>query len=290
VVRVLRPTTLDEAFAVLRDADEGTKVVAGGTALMLMMRAGLIFPETLVSLEEIQGLNYLSVDDRQVRLGGLTTLRAMERSADLASVLPTLTQALPLVANHRVRNRATIGGNLCEADYASDPPSILVTLCCQVRLRSARGERLVPLRDFLVDYYETTIEHDELAVEVLVPLPLAGTRTNYVKYVSRTSEDRPCVGVAASLLVQDGVCRAVDVQVAGATSTPFSVPEALADCLGQAPSDDLWAHVANAFESNIEPIDDARGSSGYRRHVTGRLIKRTLRGLTQDGQNGATRL
>jgi carbon-monoxide dehydrogenase medium subunit len=290
VVRVLRPTTLDEAFGILRDADENTKVVAGGTALMLMMRTGLIFPETLVSLESIPGLDYISIDAAEVRLGGLTTLRTMERSAQLGQALPTLTQALGLVANHRVRNRATIGGNLCEADYASDPPSILVTLGCQVRLRSSRGERLVPLREFLVDYYETMIEHDELAVEVVVPRTAPGTRTDYVKYVSRTSEDRPCVGVAASLLVVDGTCRALDVQVAGATSTPFSVPEALADCVGQAPTDDLWAHVGHAFESTIEPIDDVRGSSDYRRKVAGRLVERTLRGLTENHENGATRL
>jgi carbon-monoxide dehydrogenase medium subunit len=290
VVRVLRPTTLDEVLAVLRDSNEDTKVVAGGTALMLMMRTGLLFPDALVSLEDITGLDYIAIDEREVRLGGLTTLRTMERSKDLAAVLPTLTQALPLVANHRVRNRATIGGNLCEADYASDPPSILVTLECQVRLRSTRGERLVPLRDFLVDYYETTIEHDELAVEVIVPRPDARTRTHYVKYVSRTSEDRPCVGVAASLQVIDGTCRAVNVQIAGATSTPFSVPQALDDCVGQAPTDDLWAHVAHAFETEIDPIDDVRGSSAYRRQVTGRLVKRTLRGLTQHHPNGANRL
>jgi carbon-monoxide dehydrogenase medium subunit len=111
-----------------------------------------------------------------------------------------------------------------------------------------------------------------------------------VKYVSRTSEDRPCVGVAASLLVIDGACRAVDVQIAGATATPFTVRRALADCVGQAPSDDLWSHVAHAFETEIEPIDDVRGSSDYRRRVTGRLVRRTLRGLAQDNANGATRL
>ncbi len=96
--------------------------------------------------------------------------------------------------------------------------------------------------------------------------------------------------VAASLQVVDGTCRAVNVQVAGATATPFSVPHALADCVGQAPTDGLWAHVAHAFATEIDPIEDVRGSSAYRRQVTGRLVARTLRGLTQNHQNGATRL
>jgi carbon-monoxide dehydrogenase medium subunit len=290
-VRVLRPTNLSEALSLLRNAAEDSKVVAGGTALMLMMRNGLIFPEALISLEQIPDLDYIDVGTDEVRLGGLTTLRSMERSPELQQALPTLAQALGLVANHRVRNRATIAGNVCEADYASDPPAILLTLGCRVRLRSSTGERVVPLREFLVDYYETSIAHDELAVEVIVPRPAPGTRTQYVKYVSRTAEDRPCVGVAASLsLTPDGTCSQVDVQVAGATATPFSVPQALADCVGRSGDEEMWDHIARAYETEIEPIDDIRGSADYRRLVTGRLVRRTLRSLARTVRNGATQL
>lgn len=290
-MQVLRPTSVPETLAMLEASDEEAKMVAGGTALMLMLRNGLIFPSGLIALDRIGGLDYIVTDDTTIRIGALTTLRTVERSAELQSLLPTLTQALGMVANHRVRNRATIAGNLCEADYASDPPAILTTLDCQVRVASVRGERLIALTDLLVDYYETSLEHDELAVEVIIPRPAAGTRTNYLKYVSRSAEDRPCVGVAAVLSIDEaGLCRGVNVQIAGATPTPFSVPSALQQCVGAEPSDATWGHIAHAYVDAIEPIGDARGSTNYRKRVTGVLIGRALREMNDDYVNGATKL
>lgn len=290
-MQVLRPTSVAETLTLLNESDEGTKIVAGGTALMLMLRNGLIFPTDLIALERIEGLNYIETNDTTIRIGALTTLRTIERSEELQSLLPTLTQALGMVANHRVRNRATIAGNVCEADYASDPPAILATLGCQVRVLGPRGERLIALTDLLVDYYETSLDHNELAVEVIIPRPDAGTRTNYLKYVSRSSEDRPCVGVAASLsLDSTGRCLGVDVQVAGATPTPFSVPSVLRECIGADSGDAAWDHIARSYAEGIEPIDDARGSAEYRKRVTGVLVGRALREMNDDYVNGATKL
>ncbi|MFE4540992.1 FAD binding domain-containing protein [Arthrobacter sp. NPDC056727] len=290
-MQVLRPTSVTEALALLDASDEDAKIISGGTALMLMLRNGLVFPSGLIALDRIEGLDYIKADDAEIRIGALTTLRTMERSAELQALLPTLTQALGMVANHRVRNRATIAGNVCEADYASDPPSILTTLGCQVRVEGPEGERLIPLPELLVDYYETSLEHNELAVEVIIPTPVAGTRTNYLKYVSRSSEDRPCVGVAASLSTgDDGLCRRVNVQIAGATATPFSIPSVLKECEGAEPSKETWEHIARSYAEAIEPIDDVRGSAAYRRRVTRVLVERALREMNDDYVNGATKL
>lgn len=290
-MQVLRPTGVPETLAMLDASDEGSKIIAGGTALMLMLRNGLIFPTELIALDRIEGLDYIEADDEAIRIGALTTLRSIERSQEMKALLPTLTQALGMVANHRVRNRATIAGNVCEADYASDPPAILTTLGCQIRVASTKGERLIALGDLLVDYYETSLEHNELAIEVIIPRPDASTRTNYVKYVSRSSEDRPCVGVAASLSTDDnGRCRSVNVQIAGATSTPFSVPSVLEESTGAALGDATWEHIARSYAEAIEPIDDARGTADYRKRVTRVLVGRALREMNEDYVNGATKL
>jgi carbon-monoxide dehydrogenase medium subunit len=114
MMRVLRPQTIAETLHLLDEAGDDSKLIAGGTALMLMIRNGLLFPEQLIALDRVSGLDYVNVEANVIRLGALTSLRALERSAELQKVVPTLTQALGLVANHRVRQRATIGGNLSE--------------------------------------------------------------------------------------------------------------------------------------------------------------------------------
>jgi carbon-monoxide dehydrogenase medium subunit len=290
-MRVLRPESRAEALGMLDAGDEDCKVIAGGTAVMLMLRNGLLYPSQLVALDRVAGMDYLHLDGGDIRLGALTSLRTLERSAHLQRVLPTLTATLPLVANHRVRQRATIGGNLSESDYASDPPAVLTTLGCKVRITSSRGERLMALPDFLVGYYETALVHGELVTEVIVPRPSPTARTTYIKFISRAAEDRPCVGVAAYLDVDEsGRCTDLRVAVAGSTATPFVLPEVTDACRGGKADASMWAEVAAAYRDAIKPIDDARGSAPYRKHVTESLVRRALETVARNQENGASRL
>jgi carbon-monoxide dehydrogenase medium subunit len=290
-MRVRRPGSTVEALRLLAEAGEDCKIIAGGTAIVLMIQNGLLYPEELVSLERLPGLDYIDVGPDAIRLGGLATLRSLERSTALQDALPTLTAALGLVANHRVRQRATIGGNVSEADYASDPPSVLVTLGAQVRIMSTAGERWLPLGEFLLDYYTTALEPDEMVVEVVVPRPAPRARTTYLKYVSRSVEDRPCVGVAAYVdRDETGRCTELRIAVAGATSTPFTLSDVTADCRGRILDEAAWQEVGTAFSEAITPIDDIRGSTAYRKHVTGQLVARALETTSVDGVNGAVRL
>lgn len=286
-----RPESTGEALQILADGGEDCTVIAGGTAVMLMMRNGLLHPEHLVSIDRLPDLDFVHTGDESVRLGSLTKLRTMERSPALHSVLPTLGQTLGLVANHRVRQQATIGGNVSEADYASDPPAVLTTLDCRVRLVSTRGERWLPISEFLVDYYTTAKEPDELVLEVVIPRPSPTAHTTYIKYVSRSSEDRPCVGVAAYVdLDEGGRCANLRVAIAGATSTPFVLSEATDACRGATFDSAAWREVAGSYEAGIRPIDDVRGASAYRKHVTGELVLRALQAASSAQPNGAMRL
>jgi len=290
-MQVSRPDSTAEVLRILDEESEECTVIAGGTAVMLMMRNGLLYPEHLVSLDRLPDLDYVDAGEDVIRMGALTKLRTLERSRKLQVALPSLTSTLRLVANHRVRQQATIGGNVSEADYASDPPAVLVTLGCRVRLSSAAGERCLPLSEFLVDYYTTAKEPNELVVEVTVPRPSPSARTTYIKYVSRSSEDRPCVGVAAYVDLDDGGrCTDLRVAVAGATSTPFMLPAIVDTCRGRLLDRTAWRELADEFRQSIQPIGDIRGSTPYRKHVTGELVFRALEKVSTTTANGAMRL
>jgi carbon-monoxide dehydrogenase medium subunit len=290
-MQLLQPETVVEAVALAAEGGEGCKVIAGGTALMLMMRNGLLYPDQLIALDRIPTLSYIDTGGEVVRMGALTTLRRLQRSPELSRILPTLTASLGLVANHRVRHRATIGGNLSEADYASDPPAVLTTLGCRVRIASRDSEREVPLSEFLLDFFETTLAPGEIVTEVLVPRPPSAARSTYLKYVSRSAEDRPCVGVAAYLEMDESThCREVRVAVSGATATPFTLAEVTSSFRGAPASTQVWSEIAEAYSETISPISDGRGSAAYRKHVIGKLIRRALEETAASGENGARRL
>lgn len=276
-MRVHQPETVDEALDLLSELGDEAAVISGGTAMVLMLKTGLIAPEAMVSLGRISGLSEIVEDDGLLKLGALTTLRAGEMSPLVREVLPVLSDTLSKVANVRVRNVATIGGNLAEADYASDPPATLLALRGSVIARSKRGERDIPLTDFFVDFYETALEADELITEVRVPKLNSTSGAAYIKYVTRSSEDRPCVGVAAVVdLGEDNVCRSLRVVVGAVAATPQEVEAAEDLAVGKDLDDELIGEIAQAYSESIDPIDDLRGSKWYRRKVIGVFVKRTI--------------
>jgi len=162
-IKLLQPAELDEAVALLAAANEEAKIIAGGTALVIMLRNRLIAPATLISLGRLQELRSIRHEPGTgLRIGALTTVRETEMSPVVRQHNPMLPQAFGKVCNVRVRHAATVGGNLSEADYASDPPCALVALRARVKARSTRGEREIPLTDLFKNFYETALASDEI--------------------------------------------------------------------------------------------------------------------------------
>src|SRR4051794_31059028 len=164
------PSSVDEAVATLARYEGEARPIAGGTALVLMLRQGLIAPPAVVRLDRLPNLTGIAVEGDTLRLGALATLRAVGDSPVVRERLPLLAGACALVGNIRVRNAATIGGNLCEADYASDPPGVLVALDARVVVQGSGGRRELPVAELIADFYETSLAPDELVTEVRVPL------------------------------------------------------------------------------------------------------------------------
>jgi aerobic carbon-monoxide dehydrogenase medium subunit len=266
----LKPSSLDEAIAQLVEYGGDARVVAGSTALTIMLRQGLIDPAALVLLRGIDGLNAIERENGHVRVGALVTHREAERSAELAGAIPVLAETFGRVANVRVRNQATVGGVLAEADYASDPPAVFVGLGAEIEARGSDGTRTIPAGEFFRAFYETALEPTEILTSVRVPVPAAGTGAVYKKYVSRSSEDRPCVGVFASA-GPDGV----RVVVGAAAETPQTFPEV--EALGANGLDaPTIATIAEHYSEAIDTLDDMRGSAWYRREMVRVWVARAL--------------
>ena len=192
----LTPSSLDAALE-LRAGRKDATVLAGGTFLGILANQGFIDPPALLSLGGVRELRAIEVRAGELRIGAMVTHRTLERDERVRAGWPALAHAFSLVASPRVRNQATVGGVLADADYASDPPAMLVALGARVVLHSPRGEREVTVEDLILGYYETCIADDELLVEVRVPA--APERAVYRKFRSRSSEEGVSHSAAAAL-------------------------------------------------------------------------------------------
>lgn len=272
-----RPRSVAEAVSLLAELGDDAKVVAGGTALTIMLRERLIAPGSLVWIGGLPDLDGIEVRDGELRLGALVRHRDVERSPLVREHLPVLADAFGKVANVRVRNAATVGGVLAEADYASDPPAVFRALDAVVEVTGPDGTRDVAVEDFLVAFYQTALETAELVTAVRVPLLDAGTGAVYEKFVTRSSEDRPCVGVCAVVrLADDGTLADVRAAVGAAAEVPLRLRDAEAAALGAAPDAATFGRLADAYADAVDPLDDMRGSAWYRREMVRVWVRRAL--------------
>ncbi|HSK96141.1 MAG TPA: xanthine dehydrogenase family protein subunit M, partial [Euzebyales bacterium] len=277
--RFVEPRTVEEVCATLARSS-GAKLISGGTAVVLMMRQGLIRPEVLVSLGRLEGLRHIDGEDGVVRIGGRTTLSEIAASPLVRERLPSLAYACGRVGNVRIRNVATLGGNLAEADYASDPPAVLASLGATCTARGATGSRTIAVLDLITGFYETSLAHGEVITEIQVPAPAGQRRVDYQKYISRSSEDRPCVGVAARAdLDAAGAVGALDVVVGAVAPVLQRLPEVTAQVAGRPLDDEAVAHVSRGYAQGITPMSDARGSAWYRRRMIEVFVRRALEEL-----------
>jgi carbon-monoxide dehydrogenase medium subunit len=284
------PDTVDEVLALLAAHGEDAKVVAGGTAFTVLWRAGLLSVGHLVGCTRLPGLDGISADDDIVSLGALTRLRSTEVSSRVRERLPVLAAALSHVGNLRVRNAATWGGNVAEADNTSDLPCLLAALDAEVHVRSVSGERTIPIGEFFVDFFETALAPDELVTKVRIPVPAPGCSGSYVKFVSRSAEDRTCLGVAAFVdRAEDGTCNSVRVAAVGAGPVPLRVPEAEQSLHGAAASGEEIRELAAHYVAAADPLSDIRGSAEFRLRVLPELVVEALTRASA-GHNGAVLL
>lgn len=274
----LTPETVEEVLALLHEHGEDAKILAGGTALVIMMKQRLLMPDVLISLDRVRSLNFAEATDGVLRLGGLLTHRAAELASSVRTQVPVLAETYHHVATIRIRNMATVAGSLAHADPNQDPPTTLLALDAQVRLASTQGQRDVALADFFTDYYETAMQPDELLTEVRVPLPQLHTGSAYCKFLPRSADDYATVGIAATVRVNPstGACEDCRIAMGCVGVTPLRAQAAEDIMRGQQRTDTLFREAAAAAQQVTDPISDTRGTSEYKRAMAGVFVRRAL--------------
>lgn len=283
---LLEPTSLQEAFSLLEEHGDDAKVMAGGTALVLLMKQRLLNPGYLVSIMNIPGLADIRWDPASgLTIGGLARHADVEKHPAVKEHYPALHETMHHVAQPRVRNMATLGGNLCHADPMQDPGSTLIAHRATVVLSSAAGERELPLEDFFVDYYTTAIEPNEILTAIKVPAPKANSGAAHIKFTPRSVEDYATVGVAAVVVTPGAGSRKIeDISIGFNSVAPASFRAAAAEDIlrGKELTDELLEQAAQAAMEQADPTPDVRGSADYKRDMTGVFLKRAVKAALEN--------
>lgn len=278
-----RPTQLSEALRLLDDDDPAIRPMGGGTAIALMMKARFLEPLRLVCLDRVDGLRGITMDPggAAVRIGATTTFAEIERSEELATAFPVLRHALRDIANVRVRNVATVGGNLAHADPHLDLPPIWNALGARVHLVGPGGEREIPVEDLTLGYYETCIEPGEVITGISVPLH-ADARNTYVKVTTRARHDWPALGLAVQARVDGGTVGDCRIVLSAATDRPIRLTAAEAVLCNGRPTPATLDEVAAAAVATVDIESDERGSREYKNHLLAVHLRRALHDLVGD--------
>ncbi len=279
---LVEPTSLAEALGLLDADDPAVRPLGGGTALMLMMKAGVFRPTRLVSLRKVGGMSGIKAGgDGSLTIGAMTPLAALEHSAEVARAAPVITRTMRRLSNVRVRNVATVGGALAHGDPHMDLPPVLIALGASVTAVGPRGERTLKVEDLLTGYYETALEKNELISTVSIP-PQGARRAAYIKFTAGSAEDWPALGVAVSVEAAGDTLKSATV-VASAATTKATRLATAEKALGGAKVDDKTLRAAgDAGAQEADVIADVRGSAAYKRELirvhVGRAVRQALAG------------
>jgi carbon-monoxide dehydrogenase medium subunit len=270
------PSSIDETFALLEEYGDNARVMAGGTALVVIMKQSLLGADHIVSLHRLPGMDTIHLADDGLHIGALARHSDVETAALVRQHAPLLAEVYSRVATVKVRNAATVGGGLAHSDPSQDPPAGLIALGASVRLQSKNGDRIVPVGELSTDYYETQIQPGELLTEVIVPRQPEQARAVYLKYLPRTEDDYATVAVAALAERDNGSCRRARVALIAAGPTPIHATAVEQAIEGQPVTAENVRRAAEAVEPLVDPLDDFRGSAAYKRDMAVVFTRRAL--------------
>ncbi len=276
--RLEEPESVAEVSELLGRFGDSAKIYAGGTELLLAMKEGLIHYERLINVKRLKGLGEVAGDNGTIKIGALCTHRQLETSSLLQEKLPSLVKLEQNVANVRVRQAGSLGGNLCFAEPHADPGTLLMALGAKMIAEKTSGKREIGAEDFFVDAYETSLQADELLTEIRVPAPGANSRSAYLKFGYL---ERPSVGVAIALTLNGGSVNDVKIAVGCAGPAPKRVAEAEALLNGKSKDEAvrLLPQAGGIAGRASEAISDLHGAQDYKEHIVGVLLKRAFNSI-----------
>jgi len=271
------PTSLDQVFDLLDKYGDDSRVMAGGTALVIQMKQRLSQPGHVIGMRRVGSLNAIESTPEGLRIGALCTQRQIENSELVGKEVPLVADTFRKVATPRIRNMATIGGGLVNGDPNQDPPPSLIALGASAVMTSKSGDRVVLLEEFFIDYYETDVQPGEILTNVMVPHAPAGSGSVYLKFLPRTADDYGTVNVAAVVSKeQDGMCKDVRIVLGAAGVTPIRAKDAEDALRGKPLTDENIRAAAVLVKDAVDPLEDFRGSADYKTDMAEVFARRAV--------------
>lgn len=271
----LEPNSLEKTLGLLERHGEQARLIAGGTGLLILMRQRLLNPRFVISLAKIPNFNRISFDQKNgLTIGAGATHREIELTPAIREFYPLLYETFHKVAQPRIRNMGTLGGNLCLGDPMTDPGASLMALDAEITIHGKKGARKLPLENFFIDYYETALEPGEILTQIHVPLPKGRLCWSHIKFTPRTKEDFATVGVALTLLMQNGRCEDIRLALNSVGATIFRAKKAEEVTRGKNLTAAMLREMGSIAATEADPIDDQRGSTDYKRELIKVLVRR----------------
>jgi CO/xanthine dehydrogenase FAD-binding subunit len=271
------PSTLDQAVGILKQYGENARPFCGGTDIIIQLRAGVRRTEHLVDVKQIKELRSISFDaGKGLRLGAAVPCIEIYESDTMHRYYPGLTEAAHLIGSLQIQNRASVGGNLCNGSPAADTTPALIALGARARIVGAKGEREVPVEDFVLSPGRTVLAPGELLVELLIPAPPPHSSDAYLRFIPRNEMDIAVVGVGAAVTLDGDKIKAAKISLGAVAATPLVAGKAAESLIGKKLDDASLEEAGRLASEKSSPIDDMRGTAEYRRHITGVLTRRAL--------------
>ena len=273
----LEPTTVAEACALLKQHGSEAKVFAGGAHVTILMKQGLYQPKALVNIKKISELKGIRFDAAEgLIIGALVTHRELETSGLIKQKLPVLSEAEREVANIRVRNMGTVGGNLASGEPLTDLSQIFIALDGKLKITGLTGQRMIPVEELFVDFYTTSLAEDEIITQVVLPSLPPRSGIEYIRFSSSSVVDKPSVGVAVRLTLDKEAVQVARIVLGCVGPTPVRAHKAEIVITGKKLTSELIGEAGRTSSQECSPTSDLRGSEQYKRAIVGTLVKRAL--------------
>ncbi len=286
-MRYEAPDSVEGAVALLAGASGEARVLAGGTDLLVQMRAEMIEPVLVVDVKNIQELTDIVSENGGYRIGAAVTGAELGEHPDVKKAWPGVVEAVELIGSVQIQGRATIGGNLCNASPAADSVPALIAAAASVAIAGPGGRREVPVEELCTGPGETSLAKGEIVTSVFLPKRPARSGDAYLRFIPRTEMDIAVVGAGISLTLDgDGVCSAARVGLGAVADRALLVPEAAAALVGSSVDDAALERLADATSAACRPIDDKRGTKEYRIKVAGVLARRAAQTALERSRQG----
>jgi carbon-monoxide dehydrogenase medium subunit len=274
------PSTVEEASQLLMRYGEEAKLMAGGTDVIVGMKNEEIHPKVVIDLKRIPGLNHVTYDGKHFKIGALVTVHEIEISPLVRKELGILAEAATVLGSVQIRDKGTIGGNLCHASPSADLAPPLIALNAEVKIKGKKGERIEKLEIFFKGPGMSVLNSDEILTEIQIPTPPPNTGGVYLKFSPRKAMDLAVVGVATMITLNpsNSVCTQAKIILGAVAPTPLRARQAEKILEGKKIEKALVHEASNLAAEESKPISDIRGSGWYRKEIIKVLVER---GITQ---------